>query len=119
MQVYYNNTIVPDNRIQNQTVREYRDNQSVNSFQDILESKIIFSKHANMRLTSREINLSDDQIKRVSDGVSKAGKKGISESLVLVDNVALVVNIKNRLVITAMGGENDNIFTNIDGAVIV
>ena len=120
MNVFYNNKIVPDNRVQTkQPVREYKDSSSVNSFQEILENKILFSKHANMRLSSRDINLSSEQLKRVEDGVLKADRKGINESLVLVDDVALVVNIKNRMVITAMGGDNENIFTNIDGAVIV
>ena len=46
-------------------------------------------------------------------------QKGINDSLVLVDGIALVVNVKNKVVITAMNSDNENIFTNIDGAVIV
>lgn len=76
-----------------------------------------------MRLNNRDISLSADQLKRVEEGVETADKKGIKDSLVLVDNVALVVNVKNRVVITAMNqnknNNNENVFTNIDGAVIV
>ena len=98
---------------------EINKNAAAVNFHDILENKIIFSKHANLRLSSRDISLSPEQMKRVETGVTKARSKGISESLVLVDNLALVVSIKNKLVITAMEQDSDNIFTNIDGAVIV
>lgn len=54
-------------------------------------------------------------------GVEKAAAKGAKESLVLVDNAALVVSIKNRTVITAVDKDSlkDNVFTNIDSAVVV
>ena len=93
--------------------------QPAANFKEILENKIIFSKHANTRLNSRDLNLSPEQLERVEGGITKAWSKGINESLVLVDDIALVVNVKNKLVITAMGSSGENIFTNIDGAVIV
>ena len=97
------------------------------NFRDILGSKmpempVQFSKHAALRLDARNINLTNDQIERVADGIGKANDKGIRDSLVLVDDIALLVNIKSRTVITAMqanGQSNDNVFSNIDGAVIV
>ena len=101
--------------------------QENKSFQSILqekinkENKIIFSKHANLRLANRNINLSNNQIQRLEQGIEKAKEKGIKESLVLMDNIAFVVNIKNNTVITAMEQQSneDSIFTNIDGAVII
>ena len=94
-----------------------------NRFKDVLgntlEKQIQFSKHANMRLTDRNITLTGDQMARVEGGIVKAGEKGIRDSLVLVDNLALVVNVKSRTVITALNRENQNVFSNIDGAVIV
>lgn len=99
--------------------------QEEKSFKSILESKakasnnIQFSKHASMRLGNRNINLSNSQMKRVEQGIEKAKEKGIKDSLVLVDNVALVVNIKNNIVITAIQNDNDKVYSNIDGAVIV
>ncbi|HEX3047301.1 MAG TPA: flagellar biosynthesis protein, partial [Bacillota bacterium] len=55
------------------------------------------------------------------DAVNKAEAKGARESLILMDQMALVVSIKNRTVITAVDNESlkDNVFTNIDSAVIV
>lgn len=91
------------------------------SFKDVLsmQSNIQFSKHANTRLETRNINLSSDQMKRVEEGVLKAKQKGIKDSLVLVDNVALVVNIKNNVVVTAIQNSKEKVYTNIDGAIIV
>lgn len=100
------------------------------SFQQVLEQTnvrkddlqgVVFSKHANERLASRNINLNDEQMDRLNKGVMQAKEKSIKESLVMMDNIAFIVNIKNNTVVTAMDQEtNDsNVFTNIDGAVIV
>lgn len=95
------------------------------SFKEILDSKqsektsgLKFSKHANQRLATRNINLSAEQMERLENGTTKAREKGIRESLVMVDNMAFIVNIKNNTVITAVGDSDGSIFTNIDGAVI-
>lgn len=95
------------------------------SFQDILSSKkeqavdnLKFSKHANERLATRNINLSAEQIERLENGLTKAREKGIRESLVMVDDLAFIVNVRSNTVITAVGDKTDSIFTNIDGAVI-
>ena len=77
-----------------------------------------FSKHANARLATRNINLSDQQMERLENGTTKAREKGIQESLIMVDDLAFIVNVKNNTVITAVGDSTDSIFTNIDGAVI-
>lgn len=96
------------------------------SFTEVLKSKqadteLKFSKHAASRLAARQIDLTDEQMKRLEDGTKKASEKGIQESLVLVDQLAFIVSIKNNTVITAMDQKetNDSIFTNIDGAVIM
>lgn len=100
------------------------------SFQDILSSKtegtkeageVKFSKHAASRLVDRNIELTKEQVERLNQGTAKAGAKGINESLVIVDSLAFIVNIPNHTVITAMDQTetNENVFTNIDGAVII
>ncbi len=97
------------------------------SFQQILEQvsnrndTVNFSKHANERLSSRNISLSEEQMKRLNAGVKQAKEKSIQESLVVMDNIAFIVNIKNNTVVTAMDQDSNdsNVFTNIDGAVIV
>jgi flagellar operon protein len=94
-------------------------------FGEILKEKISqnselkFSKHAELRLHMRNINLSSVQKQKIVDAINKANEKGIKDSLVLMDNVAFVVNVKNRTVITAVSSNElrDNVFTNIDGAV--
>ena len=98
------------------------------SFQDILAEKtgrsdggLKFSKHAAGRLADRNVRLTDEQMERLSDGTQKAGAKGIRESLVIVDQLAFIVNIPNQTVVTAMDQTeaDTNIYTNIDGAVIM
>ncbi|MDR2899101.1 MAG: flagellar biosynthesis protein [Clostridiales bacterium] len=95
------------------------------SFSEVLQDKIAektelnFSKHAALRLNSRDINLTGDQLLRVEQGVNEARQKGIKDSLVLVDDVALLVNTHSRTVVTAINQGKQNIFTNIDGAVVV
>ena len=96
-------------------------------FQSVLEgvygetSDVRFSKHASERLEQRDISLSDEQTERLSDGVKKAGEKGIRESLVLMDSLAFIVNVPSHTVITALDSDEskEKAFTNIDGAVIV
>ncbi len=101
------------------------------SFQEILArkqteqvldaSELKFSKHAAMRLLDRKINLSQEQLERLETGAEKAQSKGIRDSLVLMDSLAFIVNIPNRTVVTAMDSVEsaENIYTNIDGAVII
>jgi len=90
-------------------------------FSELLENRLKLSGHAQTRLQSRDIELDGAAWKRVLDGVDKAEAKGAKESLVLVDDVALVVSVKNRTVITAVDRQHlkENVFTNIDSAVVV
>lgn len=83
------------------------------------ERRVKMSKHAAMRLEARNINLSHEQLERLNNAVDKASAKGVRDTLVIMDNVAFVVNVNNRTVITAVNQAElkDNVFTNIDGAV--
>ena len=80
-----------------------------------------FSKHADARLRQRDSQLTKDQMERLNEGTQKAGLKGIKESLVILDNLAFIVNTENNTVVTAMDSTNneENVYTNIDGAVII
>lgn len=93
------------------------------TFQEILEQKnsIKFSKHAAGRLMDRNISLTEEQLTRLNDGAKKAGQKGIRDSLVIVDELAFIVNVPNNTVVTAMDSTEttENVFTNINGAVIM
>jgi flagellar operon protein len=81
--------------------------------------EIRFSKHAEQRLEIRNIRLSEQQLQEISQAVNRAQQKGIRDSLILMQDMAFIVNIPSRVVVTAMDGTKDNIFTNIDGAVIL
>jgi flagellar operon protein len=119
---------------ENQKKRVTGSNTNQTSFQQILEQtrlecvtptnsteELRFSKHADERLAQRSISLTAEQMQRLNEGADKAGRKGIRESLVILDNLSFIVNTKNKTVITAMDQnyEDDNIYTNIDGAVII
>jgi flagellar operon protein len=79
-----------------------------------------FSRHALARVQRRGIELDAATLGRLSEGVGRAARKGARDSLVLVDGTAFVVSVSNRTVITAVGPEHmkENVFTNIDSAVI-
>lgn len=81
---------------------------------------IQFSSHAQRRLQSRAIPFGQDELHRLQEAVGKAESKGSRDSLILIDELALVVNITSRVVVTAIDKESrkDNIFTNIDSVVM-
>lgn len=88
--------------------------------------EIVFSKHAQKRLSSREINMGAKEMSQLKEVMGKLESKGARESLVLMQNdqhedFALVVSVKNRTVITALTDKmmKDNIFTNIDSTVVL
>lgn len=108
-------------------IREQNGQAIDQAFSGILQEKldqgngIKFSKHAEMRMQSRNINLTLSQKEKMGEAVKRAEAKGVKDSLVLMDNMAFVVNIRSRTVITAANNSElkENVFTNIDGTVIV
>jgi flagellar operon protein len=78
-----------------------------------------FSNHALGRLADREVVLTPDRAERLVKAVDAVEQKGAKESLVLLDELAFVVSVKNRTVITAcpMGGLKEGVFTKIDSAI--
>ena len=104
-----------------------------NSFAELLKTRqglapqapgttgsVRFSAHAQTRLQSRQITLDATHLNRLDSAVQRAAGKGAKDALVLLDNVAFVVNVPNRTVVTVADKENlkQNVFTNIDSAVI-
>lgn len=85
------------------------------------KANVKFSGHAQSRLASRNIHLTGEDIAKIGDGITRAAAKGAKESLFLTDKAALVVSVANRTVITAVdkAALKDNIFTNIDSAMII
>ena len=80
-----------------------------------------FSAHAMQRLQSRNISLTNDDVSKMNAMADKAAAKGAKNSLFIVRDVAMVVSIKNRTVITAVDSDSmkENVFTNIDSAAII
>jgi flagellar operon protein len=79
-----------------------------------------FSRHALERLQSREITLNETDLLGLQNAVQRAEDKGAKDSLVLLRDLAFIVNVKNRTVITAIEPERmkEGVFTNIDSAVV-
>lgn len=99
------------------------------SFRSLLEQQqsassaqpLKFSAHAMQRLQSRNIHLSNEDVARMNAMADKAAEKGAKQSLFMLRDVAMVVSIKNRTVITAVDGDSmrENVFTNIDSAAVI
>lgn len=104
------------------STNEFVENKE-SKFQTILNKElheVKFSKHALERMKSRNINLSESDVEKLENAVSKAEEKGSYESLVVLNDFALVVSVKNRTVITAVDSlSSQNIFTNIDSAIFI
>jgi flagellar operon protein len=98
-----------------------------NSFKNILENElnktneVKISGHAMERLKSRNIELDAKDMEKLSQAMDKAESKGARESLLLYKDTAFIASIRNKTIITAVDKENtkDNVFTNIDSAVII
>lgn len=96
------------------------------SFQDIFKdqlenNELKFSVHAQKRMFSRNIQLNKGEIDELKTAIKKAEEKGAKESLVLMKDTGFIVSIKNKTVITAVNQNElkENVFTNIDSAVII
>ncbi|MFJ7638588.1 TIGR02530 family flagellar biosynthesis protein [Peribacillus sp. NPDC097225] len=85
------------------------------------DSKITLSKHAKWRMDQRKIEINSQTWDQIADKAKEAKKKGVTESLVITSNVALVISTKNNRVITVMDREeaSSQIFTNINGTIIL
>ncbi len=97
------------------------------SFAQVLQTEIsgqrplTFSAHAQQRLTMRNIALSASDVNDLEAAVAKARAKGAQDSLILSDKAAFLVSVKNNTVVTAVDRDHlkENVFTNIDSAIII
>ncbi|WP_346207238.1 TIGR02530 family flagellar biosynthesis protein [Caldifermentibacillus hisashii] len=120
------NTFIPPIGIQKLNTEDNRTTTNTN-FADHLQAAIkndnhlTISKHAKTRLEQRNIEISSEDWKKISEKVTEAKQMGVNESLVLLDHAALIVSAKNQTVITAMDRSetNSQIFTNINGTIII
>ena len=85
-----------------------------------LGSQVQFSGHALQRAESRGIDLTNEQLGRIDKALDSVAAKGGRKALVMLDDMALIVGVDRRTVITMVDGNGlrDNVFTSIDAAVI-
>ena len=117
-------------RLESQIISSSQKNiqkKSSKNFQEVLRNaqknsgEIKFSKHALNRMDNRNIKLDSNEMDRLKYGFNKAEEKGVRDALILMGDKAFIASIKNKTVITTVNQDQlqDNVFTNIDGAVIV
>lgn len=99
------------------------DKSVINTFDTLLNdelNKVKFSGHAESRMKSRDINLSQIELLKLEDAIDRAEAKNANESLVFMDDKAFIVSVAKRTVITAFSKDqlNSNVITNIDSVVM-
>lgn len=118
------NTNYPVAPAQTNTAQTKETNSSGVSFGDYLkqaQQQLVFSKHAQQRIDSRQIQLTPQFLAQVNNAVASAKKKGIKDALIVGNQTAFIVNIPSNTVVTTLNEQemNSHVFTNIDGAVIL
>ena len=124
---YYSPIVVGKPGLQPLPPTKSSDTVESSSFQSILQEKlqatsnVSFSKHAVKRAADHGITFSQDSLTRLGEGVRLASEKNLDDTLILVGDTAFVVNVPNNTVITAMNKDEmqGNVFTNINGTVII
>lgn len=114
-------------KVDNQNNQQKVNNGNVQDFKKILNEKlktnqgVNFSAHAMQRIEQRDMNLTTEHMSRLDRGVENLQLKGSQNSLVLMDNNAFIVSVKNKTVVTAIEKTEaiNNVYTNIDSVTIV
>ena len=109
---------------QNVPIKQSKPIQNSTSFANMLteaQQMVKISKHASQRMAQRNIEISPTEWQKIDDQLQVAKNKGLKESLFLTQNAALIINVKNQTVETALDRQeaSEQIFTNIDGAIIL
>jgi flagellar operon protein len=120
----YNPVLPPD--LGNKTKPSQAKPDSKVIFKDVLQQQLttdalVFSSHCQKRLEQNSIQLDQVQLDKLNSAVAKAADKGSRESCVIMDDKVFIVNVTSRTVKTIVDGQRmkENVFTNIDSAVIV
>jgi len=93
------------------------------SFREALQGAtrgVQFSNHAQKRIERRDLDLDPARLNRLNTAISRAAEKGARNSVVMLDDLAVVVDIRDRKVVTAINASQgkERVFTNIDSVVI-
>jgi flagellar operon protein len=86
-----------------------------------LKQPLQISNHASKRMMERNIQLDNQTLDKINDGLYEAKAKGANESLILYDDVIMIASVTNNTIITAMDKNNidSNVITNIDSAIFI
>lgn len=97
------------------------DLKKVASDAGLVDKGIKFSNHAIERMQSRGIAFKADDMAKLNEAVDRAANKGSRDSLILMNDSALIVSVKNRTVVTVMdqAALKENVFTNIDSTIVM
>jgi len=124
--VMYPQPVIPVGPSRDGAKQERLEKQGQVRFKEILESQLSagelkFSAHARERLAARNISLTTSDLADINKAVDRAAQKGSRDSLIMKGNLAFVVSVKNKTVITAVDNASmkEHVFTNIDSAVII
>ncbi|TFJ94669.1 TIGR02530 family flagellar biosynthesis protein [Lentibacillus salicampi] len=105
------------------SVKKSAERKTKTNFRDVLADlqDVKISKHAKKRLNDRNITINENQWQAISERMADAREKGVTDSLVLTDDAALLVSTRNNTVVTAMNKAeaSSRIFTNINGAILI
>ncbi|QSX07196.1 hypothetical protein JYG23_07585 [Sedimentibacter sp. zth1] len=114
-----------NNNLDINSIKKQNIDSKDNTFSKLLKEKcqkntVSFSKHATERIEERNINVGEGVSSRLNEAIVQAKGKGLKNVLVMIDSTAFIVNTLSNKVITAVNNNElkENIFTNIDGAVI-
>ncbi len=89
-------------------------------FKELLQDKIKLSKHAEERLNSNRVILGGREAEKLFNAVKKAEEKGAHCALILTDETAYIVDVREKKIVTIIsrGRMRENVFTNIDTVVL-
>lgn len=108
--------------VQTKTINKPKKNET-KKFKEIFQNvnQVHISKHAKQRLVERNIHIDEQQWQKIHSKMNEAKQKGVTDSLVIMNNAALLVSTKNNTVVTAMSRDeaDTKIFTNINGTILI
>jgi len=114
-----------NNNLDINSIKKQDTNKQGSTFKELFNEKcqentLSFSKHATERIEQRNIDVTESVSSRLNEALVQAKDKGLKNVLVMIDSSAFIVNTLSNKVITAVNNTElkENIFTNIDGAVL-
>ena len=95
--------------------------EGARTFDSVLaDANVQISGHAQARMARRGLAVGPDGAAKLASAIDRAAAKGSRRSLVFLDELALLVSVPERVVVTAMSADamRDGVVTQIDSAVV-